>query len=91
VLARPDVFTAVAAFSARAVSHRITSRARTARVRHYLAAAPLETGFRLATRQWTERLQCAGLACHNQQWVGGITLLVGPATAVVLAWLLPMP
>jgi len=62
----------VAAFSARAVSHQITSRARSARVRHYLAAAPLETGFRLATRQWTERLQCAGLACHNQQWVGGI-------------------
>jgi len=45
--------------------------ARTARVRHHLAAAPLETGFRLATRQWAERLQRAGLPCHNQERVGG--------------------
>jgi hypothetical protein len=40
-------------------------------VRRHLAATPLEAGFRLATRQWAERLQCAGLPCHNQELVGG--------------------
>jgi enterochelin esterase-like enzyme len=68
---RPDVFTAVTAFSAGVVPRQITGRARAARVRHYLAAGTLEAGFRSATRQWAERLQRAGLPCCYQEWVGG--------------------
>jgi enterochelin esterase-like enzyme len=68
---RPDLFTAVAAFSAGIVPRQLTSKARAARVRHYLAAGTLETGFRQATRQWAERLRRAGLACRHQEWVGG--------------------
>ena len=86
------MLTAVAAFSTGVVPHQITSRARTARVRHYLAAAPLETGFRLATRQWAERLQCAGLPCHNQEWVGGDDhFWWDQQLPVALAWLLAPP
>jgi hypothetical protein len=87
----------VAAFSTGVVPHQITGCARTARVRHYLAAGTLETGFRLATRQWAERLQCAGLPCHNQEWVG--QEWVGgddhfwwdQQLPVALAWLLAPP
>jgi enterochelin esterase-like enzyme len=68
---RPDVFAAVAAFSAGVVPHQITSRARTAGVRHYLAAGTLEAGFRSATREWAERLRRAGLPCRYQEWTGG--------------------
>jgi enterochelin esterase-like enzyme len=68
---RPDVFTAVAAFSVGVVPRQITGRARTARVRHYLAAGTLEAGFRWATREWAERLHRAGLPCRHREWVGG--------------------
>jgi enterochelin esterase-like enzyme len=68
---RPDVFNAVAAFSAGVVPRQLSSQARTARVRHYLAAGTLEAGFRQATRQWAERLQRAGLGYRHHEWVGG--------------------
>jgi enterochelin esterase-like enzyme len=68
---RPDIFTAVAAFSTGVVPDRITRAARTAGVRHYLAAGTLEAGFRSATQQWAERLRRAGLPCHHHEWVGG--------------------
>jgi enterochelin esterase-like enzyme len=68
---RPDIFTAVAGFSAGIVPRRISGAARTAGVRHYLAAGTLESGFRTATRQWSERLHRAGLPCHHHEWVGG--------------------
>jgi len=68
---RPDLFTGVAAFSAGVVPGRITSAARTAGIRHYLAAGTLEPGFRRSTRQWAERLQRAGLPCRHHEWVGG--------------------
>ena len=68
---RPDVFGAVAAFSVGVVPRQLSGAARTAGVRHYLAAGTLETGFRRATRQWAERLQRAGLPCLYQEWVGG--------------------
>jgi enterochelin esterase-like enzyme len=67
----PIVFAAVAAFSVGVVPRRITGKARTARVRHYLAAGTLEAGFRRATRQWAERLRRAGLDCRYHEWVGG--------------------
>ena len=66
---RPDVFTAVAAFSAGVVPRRLTARA--AGVRHYLAAGTLEAGFRTATRQWAQRLRRGGLPCRYREWVGG--------------------
>ena len=65
------MFTAVAAFSIGVIPRQITGGARTAGVRHYLAAGTLETGFRRATRQWAERLQRAGLPCCYTEWVGG--------------------
>jgi enterochelin esterase-like enzyme len=68
---RPDVFTAVAAFSAGVVPRQIAGPARTARVRHYLAAGTLEAGFSGSTRRWAGRLRRAGLPCHHQEWVGG--------------------
>jgi enterochelin esterase-like enzyme len=68
---RPDLFAGVAAFSAGVVPRQITSAARTAGVRHYLAAGTLEPGFRQSTRQWAERLQRAGLPCRHHEWVGG--------------------
>jgi enterochelin esterase-like enzyme len=68
---RPDVFGAVAAFSVGVVPRQLSGAARTAGVRHYLAAGTLETGFRRATREWAERLRRAGLPCLYQEWVGG--------------------
>jgi len=89
---RPDVFTAVAAFSAGVVPRQITSRARAARVRHYLAAGTLEAGFRSATRQWAERLQRAGLPCRYQEWIGGHDpFWWDQQLPAALAWLLASP
>lgn len=68
---RPDVFGAVAAFSAGVVPRRLTSRARAEGVRHYLAAGVLEPGFRRSTKEWAERLKRAGLPCHHHEWAGG--------------------
>jgi enterochelin esterase-like enzyme len=68
---QPDAFRAVAAFSAGVPPRRISGQARAARVRHYLAAGTLETGFRRATTQWAERLHRAGLPYQHQEWVGG--------------------
>jgi enterochelin esterase-like enzyme len=68
---RPDVFGAVAGFSAGVVPQRISREARSAGIRHYLAAGTLEPGFRRATRQWAERLQRAGLPCRHEEWIGG--------------------
>ncbi len=86
----PDVFGAVAAFSAGVVPHQITRSARAARVRHYLAAGILEPGFRRATRQWAERLQRAGLPCRYQEWPGGHDdFWWQQQLPAALAWLLP--
>ena len=74
------------------VPHQIYSRARTARVRHYLAAGTLEAGFRSAIRQWAERLQRAGLPCHHQEWIGGHDgLWWDQQLPSALAWLLASP
>jgi enterochelin esterase-like enzyme len=67
----PDVFGAVAALSAGSVPRRISGRARSARIRHYLAAGTLEAGFRRSTREWAERLGRAGLPCRHEEWIGG--------------------
>jgi enterochelin esterase-like enzyme len=89
---RPDVFTAVAAFSAGVVPRQIAGRARAARVRHYLAAGTLESGFRSATRQWAERLQRAGLPCRYQEWIGGHDpFWWDQQLPAALAWLLTPP
>jgi enterochelin esterase-like enzyme len=85
---RPDIFTAVAAFSVGIVPGRLASGARAAGVRHYLAAGTLETDFRSATRRWAERLQRAGLPCRYQEWVGGHDhLWWGRQLPAALAWL----
>ena len=68
---RPDVFGAVAAFSAGVVPRRISGQARSARIRHYLAAGTLEPGFRGSTREWASRLGRAGLPCRHEEWIGG--------------------
>ena len=68
---RPDLIGAVAAFSAGVVPRRISGAARSAGVRHYLAAGTLEPGFRRSTRQWAERLDRAGLPCRHEEWAGG--------------------
>jgi enterochelin esterase-like enzyme len=68
---RPDLIGAVAAFSAGVVPRRISSAARSAGVRHYLAAGTLEPGFRRSTRAWAERLDRAGLGCRHEEWTGG--------------------
>jgi enterochelin esterase-like enzyme len=68
---RPDVFGAVAALSVGVVPGQIARGARTAGVRHYLAAGTLEAGFRHATGQWAARLHRAGLPCRHDEWVGG--------------------
>jgi transposase len=47
----PDVFGTVAGFSAGVVPQRISGEARSARIRHNLAAGTLEPGFRRATGQ----------------------------------------
>jgi enterochelin esterase-like enzyme len=89
---RPEVFTAVAAFSVGGVASRITDKARAAAVRHYLAAGTLETGFRQATRQWAQHLQRAGLDCRYHEWVGGHDhLWWGQQLPVALKWLLTPP
>jgi enterochelin esterase-like enzyme len=89
---RPDIFTGVAAFSVGIVPGRLASGARTAGVRHYLAAGTLETGFRSATRRWAERLEGAGLPCRYQEWVGGHDhLWWGQQLPAALAWLLTPP
>ena len=89
---RPDVFTGVAAFSVGVVPSRLSCGARTAGVRHYLAAGTLESGFRSATRQWAERLQRAGLPCRHQEWVGGHdNYWWDQQLPVALAWLLAPP
>lgn len=49
----------------------VSSQARETRVRHHLAAGTLEPGFRRATTEWAQRLQRAGLPCHDHEWVGG--------------------
>jgi enterochelin esterase-like enzyme len=67
----PDLFGGVAAFSAGWVPRRISGQARSARIRHYLAAGTLEPGFRRATREWAERLQRAGLPVRHSEWIGG--------------------
>src|SRR5580693_2547146 len=68
---RPDLIGAVAALSAGVVPRRISGAARSARVRHYLAAGTLEPGFRRSTRRWAERLDKAGLPCRHEEWIGG--------------------
>jgi enterochelin esterase-like enzyme len=68
---RPDLIGGVAAFSAGVVPQRISGAARSAGVRHYLAAGSLEPGFRRSTRQWAERLGRAGLPCRHEEWTGG--------------------
>jgi enterochelin esterase-like enzyme len=89
---RPQVFAAVAAFSVGVVPHRISSRARAAGVRHYLAAGTLEPGFRQATRQWAQRLQRAGLDCRYHEWVGGHDhLWWAQQLPAALGWLLTQP
>jgi enterochelin esterase-like enzyme len=89
---RPEVFAAVAAFSVGVVPHRITSRARAAGVRHYLAAGTLEPGFRQATRQWAQRLRRAGLDCRYHEWVGGHDQLWwAQQLPAALGWLLAPP
>jgi enterochelin esterase-like enzyme len=86
---RPDVFGAVAAFSAGVVPRRISREARSARIRHYLAAGTLEPGFRESTRQWAERLQRAGLPCRHEEWIGGHdNLWWEQQFPVALGWLL---
>jgi enterochelin esterase-like enzyme len=89
---RPGVFAAVAAFSVGVVPQRISSRARAAGVRHYLAAGTLEPGFRQATRQWAQRLQRAGLDCRYHEWVGGHDhLWWAQQLPAALSWLLTQP
>ncbi len=89
---RPDLFTGVAAFSAGVVPGRITSAARTAGIRHYLAAGTLEPGFRQSTRKWAERLQRAGLPCHHHEWVGGHdSVWWEQELPAALGWLLALP
>jgi enterochelin esterase-like enzyme len=85
----PDVFGAVAAFSAGRVPRRISGPARSIRIRHYLAAGTLEPGFRRATREWAERLQRAGLPCRHCEWTGGHdSLWWEQQLPVALGWLL---
>ena len=68
---RPDLIGAVAGLSAGMVPRRISGPARSAGVRHYLAAGTLEPGFRRSTRGWAERLSRAGLPCRYEEWTGG--------------------
>jgi enterochelin esterase-like enzyme len=89
---RPDVLGAVAAFSSGVVPQRISREARSARIRHYLAAGTLEPGFRQATRSWAERLQRAGLPCRHEEWIGGHDQTWWRQQLPVgLAWLLSPP
>ncbi len=89
---RPDLLTAVAAFSSGVVPQRISREARSARIRHYLAAGTLEPGFRRATRQWAQRLQRAGLPCRHEEWIGGHDhLWWEQQLPIALGWLLAPP
>ncbi len=86
---RPDLIGAVAALSAGVVPQRISGAARSAGVRHYLAAGTLEPGFRRSTRQWAERLDRAGLPCRHEEWTGGHDQVWwGRQLPVALGWLL---
>ena len=86
---RPDLIGAVAAFSVGVVPRRISGAARSAGVRHYLAAGTLEPGFRRSTRQWAERLDRAGLPCRHEEWIGGHDQVWwGQQLPVALGWLL---
>jgi enterochelin esterase-like enzyme len=85
----PDLIGAVAALSAGVVPQRISGAARSAGVRHYLAAGTLEPGFRRSTRQWAERLDRAGLPCRHEEWTGGHDQVWwGRQLPVALGWLL---
>jgi enterochelin esterase-like enzyme len=89
---RPDLFGAVAAFSAGIVPKRISRDARLAGIRHYLAAGTLEPGFRRSTGWWADRLQRAGLPCRHEEWIGGHDQLWWEQQLpVALSWLLPAP
>jgi enterochelin esterase-like enzyme len=89
---RPDIFPAVAAFSAGVVPNQLTRGSRMARVRHYLAAGLLEADFRTSTREWAQRLERAGLPCRYQEWVGGHdNLWWDEQLPPALAWLLAPP
>jgi len=68
---RPDVFTGVAAFSAGVIPRQLTSKARDARIPHYLAAGRLETAFRGSVTEWAQRLHRAGLPYRHEEWAGG--------------------
>lgn len=86
---RPDMFGAVAGLSAGVVPQRISRQARSAGIRHYLAAGTLEPGFRRSTRGWAERLQRAGLPCRHEEWIGGHDYLWWQQQLPVgLGWLL---
>lgn len=74
---RPDVFGAVAAFSAGVVPEEVSRTARSAEIRHYLGAGLLEPGFRRATRDWRDRLAQAGLPVRHEEWAGGHDHLCG--------------
>jgi enterochelin esterase-like enzyme len=77
------------ALSAGVVPRRISGAARSAGVRHYLAAGTLEPGFRRSTREWAERLDRAGLACRHEEWTGGHDQLWWQQQLpVALGWLL---
>jgi enterochelin esterase-like enzyme len=85
----PDLIGAVAALSAGMVPQRISGAARSAGIRHYLAAGTLEPGFRRSTRQWAERLAKAGLGCRHEEWIGGHDQLWWEQQLpVALGWLL---
>ena len=87
---RPDLIGAVAALSAGVVPQRISGAARSAGVRHYLAAGTLEPGFRRSTGQWAERLRKAGLECRHEEWIGGHDQVWWEQQLpVALGWLLP--
>jgi enterochelin esterase-like enzyme len=89
---RPQVFGRVAAFSVGLVPRRVSGAARTAGVRHYLAAGTLEPGFRHTTRQCAQHLRRAGLDCRYHEWVGGHdNLWWAQQLPVALEWLLASP
>jgi enterochelin esterase-like enzyme len=86
---RPDVFGAVAAFSAGIVPGKVSRAARSAGVRHYLGAGLLEPGFRRATGEWADRIARAGLPARHEEWVGGHDYLWWEQRLpVALGWLL---
>jgi enterochelin esterase-like enzyme len=86
---RPDVFGAVAAFSAGVVPGKVSRAARSAGVRHYLGAGLLEPGFRRATGEWADRIARAGLPGRHEEWVGGHDhLWWEQRLPVALGWLL---